>query len=132
MPVNKNALTRYNALDRCFGNPGRKFFIENLIEACNAAVQEQEGPDVTIIRRQVFTDIKYMESEKGYAVPLNRIRHGKRTYYRYSDHTFSIVQRPLNDTEYAQLREAMLTLTRIQGLPQFQWIEEMVLRLQND
>jgi predicted DNA-binding transcriptional regulator YafY len=26
----------------------------------------------------------------------------------------------------------MLTLNRIQGLPQFQWIEEMVLRLQND
>ena len=40
MATNKHATIRYHALDRCFSNYGRKFFIENLIYACNEAIYE--------------------------------------------------------------------------------------------
>ena len=31
MPVNKHALIRYHALDKCFSNFARRFYIEDLI-----------------------------------------------------------------------------------------------------
>ena len=31
MSTNKHALIRYETLDRCFSNKGRKFFIDDLI-----------------------------------------------------------------------------------------------------
>ena len=34
MATNKNALIRYKILDTCFRNPGKKYFIEDLIEKC--------------------------------------------------------------------------------------------------
>ena len=35
MATNKHAQIRYHALDRCFNNFGRNFFITDLINACN-------------------------------------------------------------------------------------------------
>jgi hypothetical protein len=35
MATNKNATIRYQTLNRCFRNPGRKYYIEDLVEACN-------------------------------------------------------------------------------------------------
>lgn len=43
MATNKHATIRYHALDRCFSNYGRKFFIEDLIIACNEAIYEFAG-----------------------------------------------------------------------------------------
>ena len=39
MATNKHASIRYQALDKCFRNRGRKFFVEDLILACNVAVK---------------------------------------------------------------------------------------------
>ena len=38
MSVNKNALIRYQVLDRCFRNSGRMYFWEDLLEECNKAL----------------------------------------------------------------------------------------------
>ncbi|MDD3064027.1 MAG: WYL domain-containing protein, partial [Massilibacteroides sp.] len=38
MPTNKNAQIRYQALDKCLGNWARRYYIEDLIEACNEAL----------------------------------------------------------------------------------------------
>ena len=130
MPVNKNALIRYQTMDRCFANRGREYFIEDLMEACNMALEEFTGAGASISRRQVFEDIKYMESEQGWAIPLEKHKDGKRTFYRYSDLEFSINKRPLNESEAEQLKEALLTLSRFKGMPQFEWVDELVARLE--
>lgn len=129
MATNKHAVIRYQTLDKCFRNPGRKYFIEDLVEACSNAIYEFAGINSGIKRRQVLEDIKFMESTQGWNVPLERIRDGHRVYFRYSEKSFSINNQPLNETEENQLKEALLTLSRFKGMPQFEWVDEITARL---
>lgn len=131
MPVNKNALIRYQALDKCFSNWGRKYFIEDLVEACNQALYEYTGNTEGVKKRQVYDDIRFMESEQGYSIPLERLREGKRVYYRYADRNFSINNKIIDESEVNQLKEALSVLKKFKGLPQFEWIEEILMRLES-
>jgi predicted DNA-binding transcriptional regulator YafY len=103
--------------------------MEDLIEACNYAIYEYTGSETGIKRRQIFEDIKFMESPQGWNVPLEHYRDGHKVYYRYSDLYFSINNQPLNATEHIQLKEALLTLSRFKGMPQFEWVAELSARL---
>lgn len=129
MGTNKHAIIRYQTLDKCFRNPGRRYYIDDLIAACNDAIYEYSGIDNGVKRRQVLDDIKFMESEQGWSVPLLHIRDAKRVYFRYEDMGFSINNQPLNETEEKQLKEALLTLSRFKGMPQFEWVDEILARL---
>mgnify|MGYP001485619714 CR=1 FL=1 len=130
MAINKNAYIRYQVLDRCFRNPGRKYFWEDLLEACNKALYEYNGAESQIKRRQLFEDIKFMESEQGWAIPLERHPEGKKVYYRYSDLGFSINNQPINEVEAQQLKSAVMVLSRLKGMPQFEWVNELIPRLE--
>jgi len=129
MSINKNAILRFRVLDKCFRNPGKKYFIEDLIDLCSNALFEESSLSNGISRRQIFEDIKFMESKNGWNIPLERIRDGHRVYYRYSDLSFSINNQPLNESEENQLKEALLTLSRFKGMPQFEWVDEISARL---
>jgi predicted DNA-binding transcriptional regulator YafY len=129
LATNKHAIIRYQTLDKCFGNPGRRYYIEDLIEACSNAIFEFTGKEGGIKRRQVLEDIKFMESTQGWNIPLERIRDGHRVYFKYENKGFSINNQPLNETEENQLKEALLTLSRFKGMPQFEWVDEIAARL---
>lgn len=131
MTTNKQATIRYHALDKCFSNPGRRYYIEDLVEACNSSIYDYTGRNESIKKRQIFDDIKFMESDHGWSVPLDRIRDGRRVYYRYSNKSFSIKNRPINETELNQLRDTLLILNRFKGFPNFDWMEEMLLRIES-
>lgn len=131
MPVNKNANIRYRTLDRCFRDTRRKYFIDDLINECEKALIE-ENFEGGVSRRQIFDDISFMErSDPGYSIELDRIREGKRVYYRYSDPNFSINQQPLSKAEAQQLEQAITTLTRFRGLSHYEWIEEVITNLEH-
>lgn len=130
MSTNKHAVIRYQTLDKCFRNPGRRYFIEDLIEACDKSIYEFTGSDSGVQKRQIFEDIKFMESSQGWSIDLERRKDGRKVYYRYVDTSFSINNRLLNESEENQLKEVLLTLSRFKGMPQFEWIDEMVVRLE--
>jgi len=129
MATNKHAIIRYQTLDKCFRNPGRRYYIDDLIEACNESIYEFTGKDEGIKKRQIFDDIRFMESPQGWNIPLDHLRDGHRIYYRYADLSFSINNQPLNENEEKQLKEAILTLSRFKGMPQFEWVSEITARL---
>jgi predicted DNA-binding transcriptional regulator YafY len=129
MPVNKNALIRYHALDQCFCNFGRAYFMDDLIEACNNALYNFTGIEDGVKRRQIFVDISFMESQQGWGIPLERINEGKRVFYRYSDTKFSIKNQPVSEIEAVRIKEALMIFERFKGMPQFEWMEELVVRL---
>ncbi len=131
MATNKNASIRYNVLDNCFRNPGRKYYIESLVNACNDALFEYSGITDGIKKRQIFEDIKFMESQQGWGIPLERFKDGKKVYYRYSDLAFSINNQPINENEARQLKETLSMLSRFKGLPHFEWIDELSIRLES-
>lgn len=129
MAITKNAFIRYQALDRCFRNPGRRFYIEDLLEVCNNAIIELDPNSSGIKKRQLYDDITFMESSQGWSIPLDRIKDGRKTYFRYEDLSFSINNQPINDLEAEQLKSAMMVLRRFKGMPQFEWINELLPKL---
>ena len=131
MSVNKNALLRYQVLDRCFRNPGRKYFWQDLLDEINKALVEYNGPESKIKRRQLFDDIIFMESDQGFAIPLKRQKEGRKVYYKYTDSSFSISNQPLNEEEKNQIVAAISVLSRFSGAPQFESVQEMIPVLQD-
>lgn len=129
MATNKHALIRYKILDRCFANPGKRYFIDDLIEACSQAMDEIKEDNSGISRRQVLDDIKFMESPEGWNVELERTRDNRRVFYRYVDPAFSINNMPLNETEINHLNEAVNVLAQFKGMPKFEWLQEMLPKL---
>ena len=129
MSENKLASTRYRILDKCFSNPGKKYFIDDLIAACNEKLKEN-NLDQGVSRRTILYDITHMESEAGWGAEILRLKDGKRTYYRYADTNFSIDNQPLNQAELEQLKSAMELLSRFEGMPQFKWVNELMPKMQ--
>ena len=116
MSITKHASIRYQALNRCFRNTGRRYFIEDLIDDCNKAIYEYSGKEDGIKRRQIYDDISYMESSQGWSIELEREKDGRKTFYFYKDSNFSINNQPLNPVEAAQLNEAINILNRFKGI----------------
>ncbi len=129
MPTNKNAAIRYQALDKCFRDRRHRYYIDDLIDACEEALLYYNGVG-GVSRRQIFEDIKFMESETGWSIPLERKKDGKKVYYRYEYSDFSINQQPLTDEEAQQLQTVILTLSRFRGLPSNEWVEEVISNLE--
>lgn len=130
MAVNKNALIRYKILDKCFRNPGKRYFLNDLITECESVLLEIDPESNGISRRQIFEDIAFMESKEGWSIELDKLRDGKKVYYRYTDLSFSINNMPLNEVEINQLKTAVDILSHFKGMPQFEWVNELVPKLQ--
>ena len=131
MSINKNAYLRYQVLDKCFSNRYRMFFIDDLLDEVNKALEEFNGDGSKVEKRQLFDDIKFMESEAGFSIPLERIRQGKKVYYRYSEADFSIQNQKISDDEIETINSALMVLLRFRGIPQFEWVNEIFPKLQS-
>jgi hypothetical protein len=126
MTVIKNAFLRYQTLDRCFKNNGRKYLIDNLLEEVNTALFDDNPSNSGIQIRQLRDDIKYMKSERGFNAPIDsKVIDGKKHAYFYSDPNFSINNMPINETEVLQFKNALTLLSRFEGSPGFEWISEV-------
>ena len=145
MPVSHHADIRYRALDKCFSNHYREYYIEDLIVACNQALYNYTDDDkfnideIDVINdtntgvklRQIRKDISYMKSEAGGGAEILVLRDSdNKCYYRYSDKNFSIYKQELSDDELKQLRQTVIALKRFKGLPNFEWIEDLLTRLE--
>lgn len=129
MSITKHAIIRYQALDRCFRNPGRRYNVQDLLEACNDALTEFDPKTNGIQKRQLYDDISFMQSDSGWSIELEKTKQGRTVYYKYEDISYSINNQPLNETEASHLKSAMMVLNRFKGMPQFEWIEELIPKL---
>jgi predicted DNA-binding transcriptional regulator YafY len=126
MITTKHQLIRYNRLDRCFQNYGREYTIDDLLELVNEAIIEYDPKSEGIQIRTLRKDISFMKSESGYNAPIEAIKGSNGSYfYRYTDKNFSINKRPLNDTEAEHLKNAVSILTRFEGSPEFEWVNQL-------
>ena len=130
MATNKHAIIRYRALDKCFSSK-RNHYLEDLLDACNEALRQEDPNTNGIQKRQLYDDIRFMEKEEGYSIELEKKKEGRNVYYRYKDPTFTISEKGLNSSEAAQIKEALLILSRFKGMPQFEWVDEISARLES-
>ncbi|PCJ67370.1 MAG: WYL domain-containing protein [Bacteroidetes bacterium] len=125
MATNKNAVLRYNVLDKCLSNFGRTYIFQELLDAVNDALLEDDPESTGIKTRQLRDDLSFMRSESGYGAPIESYSSTKPPYYRYDDKNFSINKQPLNATEAQQLKSAIAVLQRFEGSPEFEWVQEI-------
>jgi len=60
---------------------------------------------------------------------LLRLKDEKRVYYRYADTSFSINNMPLNESDINRLQTALQTFSQFKGMPQFEWMYELLPKL---
>jgi hypothetical protein len=131
MSTVKHALIRYQTLDRCFRDRGKHYNFKDLLGACNDSLSRYDPASGGIQRRQLFDDLNFMESDEGWSAPIERIRHGMGKIYRYEDQAFSINNMPLGADQVDQIKAAVSVLSRMSGLPQFDWIRELIPQLES-
>ncbi len=131
MATNKHAQIRYKVLDSCFRNTGRNYTFEDLMDACNDALAEIDPKSGGISVRTLRDDIAFIESDAGWSADIERVKAGKKSYYRYRDPNFSINNQPLNQTELTQINSALEIISRFNGMPQFAWVNEIVTKINN-
>ncbi|WP_052600151.1 YafY family protein, partial [Aureispira sp. CCB-QB1] len=113
-------------LDKCFRNFGRKYYWQDLLDAVNKVLIEHNGENSGVNRTQLFKDMRFMESEAGFSAPIKRYPDGRKKFYRYEDKEYSIHQSPLTFQESESIKDAIFVLARFRGLPQFEWLNEVI------
>lgn len=133
MASNKHALIRYKVLDDCFSNFRRKFYFNDLLERCNEALRELYGSEHSGIKtRTLRSDISYMRDRAGeFGVEVEVLEDGNGKFYRYSEREFSIYKHGLAEEDIAQIKETILLLQRFNGIPSFDWMSELVVKLED-
>lgn len=130
MPINKNAMIRYKALDRCLQNRQKRFYIQDLIDACNAALASVNGTHGVkgsegVSLRQVYDDLNFMEDPMGFGVTIERFKEGRKTFYRYAEDSKTIKEQPIKQEEIDMIHDALMLLRRFEGIPQFEWLDDL-------
>jgi predicted DNA-binding transcriptional regulator YafY len=125
MPANKNALIRYQVLDSCLRNRARKWTWKNLLEEVNKKLHNEGIEQVG--KTTLFEDLKDIE----YRIFKSEIEktygeNKKIVYYQYADPEYSINKQPLTEEEASQIRSAINIIARFTGLPQFDWVNEII------
>ena len=129
MSTNKNALLRYQILDRCFSDFKRKYEIQDLVDAVNEVLYDMYGSEVSV--RQIRDDIKYMRDRVTYNAPIEAVPYdGKKCYYRYEDKNYSIFNNELSTEEVTTLRSTIEMLARFRDGSRNAWLEEVISNLE--
>lgn len=129
MSETKNAFLRYQVLDECFSNMHRKYFLEDLMKICSERISDYYGEEISVSKRTIQYDIDFMKGSGGNFAPIEKYREGRRSYFRYSDPDYSFMKKELDSTELQTLKNALITMSRIKGLPGFDWLSEMQVKL---
>lgn len=129
MAQNKNALLRYRTIDRCLRNTGRRWTLQDLVDACSDALYDFEGRSEMVGVRTVQLDIQMMRSDRlGYNAPIEVY---ERKYYRYSDPAYTISARPLSKHDVEIMERTIDLLRQFDEFDGYHEMADLVGRLQD-
>lgn len=125
MPNTKGCAIRHKTIDRCLQNR-HGYSIAEMMNICNEAL-ELRGLRAVSSMNTIRDDIT--EIANTYCADIETIRSGRNKRYRYADCSFSIYNSSLSERDVADLEEALSYLGIFSGRPQFEWIEDTLLRI---
>lgn len=139
MPVNKNAMVRYQILDRLLSNPYHNYSMEDLNEECNNELEDMGLPKVS--KRQTEKDIKFIEYDGPFLAEIDRfcvdavsqktLKAYKKHCLRYHQRSYSIFRKEMTDDELYLLKEALSILGQFDGLPNFEGLDSLMIGIQS-
>ena len=122
-------LIRYWAYDRCLANPVKKYTWKEMLDAANRDLEEQDYQPIS--KTQFFEDMKALQRPPHLA-PIETYKEGGKSYYRYSDPGYRFRDQALNELEAEQIRSALMVLGRFKGMPQFEWVQEIIPKIEKN
>ena len=126
MPTNKNALVRYQYLDRLLSDHHHYYDIHDLTEKVNDRLEA--GGYETVTQRCIEKDLNAMEYDL-FAAPIERFKWNGKNCISYSNHSFCIFNKEMSNEERALLREVLNTLGQFDGLNHFEWLDKFKIGL---
>lgn len=123
----KSGAFREIIIDRCLQSR-RGYSTMEIMKKCNDALERRCEPLITATNT-IRNDILSIENR--WNVVVEPIKIGRNIRYRYQDPNFSIFNFPLNENEIAQLNQAVSLLKRFEGMPGFDWVDELNAHLQS-
>ena len=94
----------------------------DMMEKCNIALEEAGYKPVTS-KNTILEDLRGIESNFPEARIIQR-KSGRYLFYEYEDKNFSIYNIPLDDDGMAKLAQTIFILSKFEGMPNFEWIDE--------
>ena len=122
----KNGAYREIIIDRCLQSR-RGYSTQEILDKCNRALERRGDPPITA-SNTIRNDILSIENR--WHVTVEPVKNGRNVRYRYQDPEFSIFNSPLNEFEIEQLTQAVSVLRRFEGMPGFEWVDELNAHLQ--
>lgn len=95
-------------------------------DACNREL-EARGEYAITSRQTIIND--FLTIENKYKVSIETMKAGHSTFYRYRKRGFSIFKSDISNEDYSHIKEALNILKRFHGMPQFEWTDELDIRL---
>ena len=95
-----------------------------MMERCNIAL-ENVGYKPVRSKVTILEDLKRIENSFPEAI-IVQSKIGRKIYYEYEDKSFSIYNIPLSDDEMAQLAQTISILSKFEGMPNFDWIDDLI------
>ena len=133
MAIDKNKLIRYRVYDQCFSNFNkmytRSMLRDKVNEALLAAGLEEVGQSTVNhdISPNGNFDRDMRPEVEVVAHKCSGILDTKETtYYRYAEKGYSIWKVDLDETQLRQLQNALLMLRQFKGLPDMEWVDELL------
>lgn len=123
MAQTKNALIRQRVLDRCLRSP-KQYSLIDMMEKCSIAL-EDAGYKAVTSKNTILEDLHAIERDFPEAKIKVR-KSGRYVYYEYVDKSFSIYNIPLDDEGMARLAQTISILSKFEGLPNFDWVDDMI------
>jgi predicted DNA-binding transcriptional regulator YafY len=122
MPLNKNAVARYQTLDRCLSDGKRYYTIQELTNKVNDDLENALYNRVC--ERTIQNDLSYIGDQDGaYRKRIIRfIDHGVHVVH-YAEGETPIFTKQLTDDEKNLLCEMLNTLGQFEGLDDFEWFD---------
>ena len=96
----------------------------DMMEKCNIALEEAGYKPVTS-KNTILEDLRGIESNFPEARIIQK-KSGRSLFYEYKDKNFSIYNIPLDDDGMAKLAQTIFILSKFEGMPNFEWIDEMI------
>lgn len=127
MPKTKSSDVRIKVIDQCLCDHKRKYSTKMIFDRCNEELEKRDFYPITAMN-SVRDDMEQIQRIYPGA-EIESYRQGRNIYYRYADPNFSIFKTPMNPDEIVQLTQTLKLLKRFQGMPQFNWINEIAERL---
>lgn len=135
MPTNKNALIRYMILDKKLSDRHHYYTCRDLLEEVNKGLEDAGFPkiggygdyesQIKSGKRVIQKDIEDLKSSPFNLEIDSSEKVNGSPIYRYADPTRSLFSTKLKDDEKKLLKEVLNTLGQFSGLDNFEWLEDL-------